>query len=84
MSQIGWRLFQIAIVGGVAYAARNTKASPIAIMLVGGLCAAVLTGILAALFRLVRRAAGRGTVEDRIWRTAPTPRSNLAPPDDII
>lgn len=81
-SQIGWRLFQITIVGGIGYWASGIKppVSPMAIGIFGMLTAALATGILAALFRLIRRALGRSTVEDRIWREAPTPRSNLAPP----
>ena len=83
MTQLAWRAFQIAIVFGVAYAARSSDASPGAIFIMGILCAALATGILAALLRLFRRLAGAETVEDRIWRQTPAPRSNLAPPDHL-
>ncbi len=84
MSQWGWRVFQIAIVGVIGYWASGLKpaVSPMAVMIFGGLVAMLATGLLAGLFRLIRRALGRSTVEDRIWRAAPAPRSNLAPPDD--
>lgn len=85
-SQWGWKAFQIAIVGGVGYWASGLKpaVSPMAIMIFGGLTAALLTGLLAAIFRLIRRALGRSTEEDRIWREAATPRSNLAPPNHRV
>lgn len=83
MSQFGWRAFQVAIVMGIGYAAQGSDASPAAVMVFGILTAALATGVLAALFRWFRFALGRDTVEDRIWREAPTPRSNLAPADHL-
>lgn len=86
LSQWGWRAFQFAIVSGIgywAYSDPEVKASSFAIMIFGILVAALLTGLLSALFRSIRFALGRSTEEDRIWRATPTPRSNLAPPEDL-
>ena len=78
LSQWGWRLFQIAIVGriGIAFHTADPKASPLAVMIFGVLTAALATGLLAGLFRLIRRALGRETVEDREWKNW-RPGSNL-------
>ncbi len=85
LSQWGWRLFQIAIIAGVGYwASHIDKVSPFSIVMSGVLVAALATGLLAALFRLIRRALGRGTVEDRIWRATETPRSPLAAAHDVV
>lgn len=85
LRQWGWRIFQVAIVVGVGVMAKDmdSEASPGAVMIFGIIVAALLTGILAALFRFIRRATGRETVEDRIWRETPAPRSNLAPAHDL-
>ncbi len=86
MSQIGWRVFQSAIVSGTVYWGTTVTppVSPSATLLFGILTAAIATGSLAALFRAIRRALGRSTEEDRIWRATPAPRSNLAPTDDVV
>jgi hypothetical protein len=83
---LGWRAFQIAIVVGIGYWAHNdpdVKASPGAIGLFGILVALLATGVLAALFRLIRRALGRSTEDDRIWRATEAPRSPLAAAHEI-
>lgn len=82
-SQWGWRAFQAAIVLGVGLAAQDSDASPSAILTMGILCAALATGVLSALFRSIRFALGVDTVDDRLWRQAPAPRSNLAPTDHL-
>lgn len=83
-SQLSWRLFQVAIVLAITWAASNQKVSPAAVFLLGVLVAALATGILSALLRLLRRTLGRETAQDRALRTAKTPRSPLAPPDHLI
>lgn len=85
-SQWGWRAFQIAIIGAVGYALHDNpdyKGSGAAIMWAGILLALIATVLLAALFRLVRRALGRSTVDDRIWRATETPRNPLAAAHEV-
>lgn len=85
-SQWGWRAFQIALMGGIGYWASHldTPASknPAAIWMLAMLVAALATGLLAALFRAIRFALGRSTVDDRIWRATKPPRSPLAAAHD--
>ena len=86
LSQLGWRALQIAIIGGIGYWAHglhDPNVTPIAIMIFGMLTAALTTGLLAGLFRLIRRGLGRSTVEDRIWRETKTPRSPLAAAHEV-
>ena len=80
MSQWGWRAFQIAIVIGIGYMASDmeSNASPGAVIIFGVIVAALLTGVLAALFRFIRKITGTDTIEDRIWRETPAPLSPLA------
>src|SRR5579872_1090459 len=83
LNQWGWRLFQIASFVGISSWAANLPKreghhpSGLAIGIFALLVTALATALLAAFFRLIRRALGRETVEDRLWREWRGPKSWL-------
>jgi len=79
MRQLGWYGFQTVIIFFIGRWAMSTAPPPsmVAVGIFALLVAALLSGLLAALFRLIRRALGRETIEDRQWREWRGPRSPL-------